>query len=226
MYRIWEIDFFRGIAIILMIIFHTIFDLSYYYGISINYSSGLWYYEGKLAALTFIFLSGICSNLSRNTIKRGIQIFLWGMLLTILTFFIDKSLYIKFGILHFLGISILFSSLFKNMDEKLLLIIGTFIIIVSNYIDKITVNFPYLFPFGLTDQNFASLDYYPIIPYFGVFLYGIVFYKIFYSNGKKLIKKDLKNNPVTYLGRHSLTIYLIHQPVIIFILSIIKKLLS
>jgi len=221
-HRIWEIDFFRGIAIILMITFHTIFDLSYYYGMNINYSSGFWYYEGKLSALTFIFLSGICSNLSRNTIKRGIQIFLWGMLLTITTFLINKSLYIKFGILHFLGISILLSPLFKNMNEKLLLIIGTFIIIISNYIDKITVNFPYLFPLGLPDQNFASLDYYPIIPYFGVFLYGILFYKIFYSKGKKLIKKDLKNNPITYLGQHSLTIYLIHQPIIIFILSLLK----
>jgi len=54
--RIFEIDLLRTVAIILMIIFHIIYDLNEFAGIDINYKSGFWYWEGRVAALIFIFI--------------------------------------------------------------------------------------------------------------------------------------------------------------------------
>ncbi|MCG0276295.1 MAG: DUF1624 domain-containing protein, partial [Thermosediminibacteraceae bacterium] len=66
MIRIVELDLFRGIAIVLMVIFHAVFDLSYYFGMDIDYTRGFWYYEGKLSALMFMAIAGISSCFSRS----------------------------------------------------------------------------------------------------------------------------------------------------------------
>jgi peptidoglycan/LPS O-acetylase OafA/YrhL len=91
--RIVEIDFFRGIAILLMMIFHTVFNLNYFLGINIEYAKGFWYYEGKLSAIMFMVLAGISSNFSKRTTKRGLKIFALGMLLTAITFLLDREMY-------------------------------------------------------------------------------------------------------------------------------------
>jgi uncharacterized membrane protein len=84
--RIWEIDFFRSIAIFLMVVFHIIYDLNQFSGIDLNYLSGFWYWEGRAAALIFIFLAGISSGFSRNTVRRGLKVFGLGLLITVITF--------------------------------------------------------------------------------------------------------------------------------------------
>jgi len=68
-----EIDLLRTVAMILMVVFHLVYDLNEFAGLDVNYWSGFWYWVGRAAAWTFIFLSGISSGFSRNTIKRGHQ---------------------------------------------------------------------------------------------------------------------------------------------------------
>ena len=62
--RLWELDVLRGIAIFLMVVFHFVFDLRVFFGFEeINYLEGFWYYEGRVAAITFIVLVGVVSSL-------------------------------------------------------------------------------------------------------------------------------------------------------------------
>lgn len=173
MKRIVEIDFFRGIAILLMMIFHTVFNLNYFLGMNIEYAKGFWYYEGKLSAIMFMVLAGISSNFSKRTTKRGLKIFALGMLLTAITFLLDREMYIKFGILHFMGISYLLSPLLKKIDTGISFLLGITIIIIGDIFYELTVNSPQLYPLGLMSKDFASLDYYPLFPYLGVFISGI-----------------------------------------------------
>jgi len=216
--RLWEIDFFRGIAIVLMVIFHTIVDLKDFYGYDIDYMSGFWSYVGKLSAILFILISGISSTFSKNNIKRGIIVFSFGMLLTLVTYIYDQSFFIRFGILHFLGISMILYGLISRAKLSYLLVISVAAISLGQIFDGMTVNTPFLFPIGLRNDSFSSLDYYPLLPWFGLFLIGVLIGKTIYTNKKAIFNVKVKYDPLSYLGKHSLFIYLIHQPVILVLL--------
>ena len=219
--RIWEIDFLRGISIIMMIIFHIIFDLRDIYNYPVYYDRGFIYYMGKVAVITFILISGISSSFSKSNVKRGLKILAIALGITIVTHLYSPALGIKFGILHFFGISMIVYPVFKNMNKYVLIVMGTLIIIAGGYSSNIVVTSNYLFPFGLISSSFVSSDYYPLLPWFGVFLYGIAAGRTFYKEKRSLFNFTLKNNFITFLGRNSLIIYVVHQPAVLLILGLI-----
>ncbi|HHW31926.1 MAG TPA: DUF1624 domain-containing protein [Clostridiaceae bacterium] len=226
--RIWELDFFRGIALLLMIYFHFIFDMNEMFNYPVSYTSGINYYIGKISAILFIFISGISSSLSRSNIKRGLRVLAIALVITVATHLYGAEFGIKFGILHFLGICMLLYPLIRPVNNYLLVIICTMAIILGYYAQKVVVPYNYLFPFGLTSISFTSSDYYPLFPWSGLFIYGVVFGKVFYSSKKSLLPFNPNNNvvvrAVSFLGRNTLLIYLIHQPVTIAILTLINYL--
>lgn len=221
--RIWEIDFLRGLAIILMIVFHFIVDLKDFYAFDVEYLTGFWFYVGKLSAILFIFTAGISATLSTSTLKHGIIIFFWAMLLTVVTYFYNPILYIRFGILHFLGISIASYRLICRLHPVWLMITGILGIIIGNIVAFLPTTLPYLFPFGLTTSSFTTMDYYPLAPWYGIFLFGIAIGKRFYHKRECLFSERLFLMPLGHLGRHSLTVYLVHQPLLLAILALIIK---
>jgi len=221
--RIWEVDFLRGTAIILMVLFHLLYDLNEFYGYKINYQEGYINLIGKSSALLFISISALSCSLSSSNFKRGLKILLLAFAITLITYIYDANTYINFGILHLIGTSILFYKFFKPFNAHLLLIMGTIIIIIGGFFSKTTIPTNFFFPFGLTNSSYTSLDYYPLFPYFGVFLYGMAFVKIFYPHKKSLLNFNLANNLISYLGQHSLAIYLIHQPILLGILYLLAK---
>jgi uncharacterized membrane protein len=70
-------------------------------------------------------------------------------------------------------------------------------------------------------SNFFSADYYPVFPWIGVFVYGIALSKILYREKKSLFKFNLKDNIISFAGKHSLLIYVVHQPIILLVLTLI-----
>jgi len=81
----------------------------------------------------------------------------------------------------------------------------------------------WLLPLGIQPASFASVDYTPLIPWFGAVLVGIGVGEFLYSGGVRQFTApyvpDLLLRPLAFLGRYSLLIYLVHQPVIILLLS-------
>ena len=231
--RLWEIDFLRGIAIILMIIFNYSFALSYLKIYNLNVGFLYWYVFPRFIGGMFIFLAGLSLTLMYNKIKnkkdtqkkfffRGLKIFSYGLLITIITFLTFPEAFIIFGILHFIGISIILGSFFLKF-RKLNLLLGLAIIILGFYLQNFVFDFPWLLWLGLIPQNFYTFDYWPILPWFGVTLLGIFFGNLLYKNGKRSFKiKDFSNTLITrfldFLGRNSLVIYLLHQPLLILLL--------
>lgn len=221
--RIWEIDLLRTIAIILMIAFHTVYDLNYYAEVKINYESPIWNYIAVLSGLLFIFISGISSGFSKNSFKRGLMVFGYGMLITFITYLFESKDYVRFGILHFLGISMMLFPILKRLRETFLILISIASIGIGMYFEKVILNTKLLLPLGIMYHGFSSIDYYPIFPYLGVFIFGIIVYKKVYINKKSVFKLKPNIPLIDVISRNSLNIYLLHQPIIIGIILFIKK---
>ncbi|MDE5990120.1 MAG: DUF1624 domain-containing protein [Clostridia bacterium] len=121
--RIWELDFLRGVCVLLMIFDHTMYDIGYFFAdawksvgnenLSLLVDLAKNYYSNSVLRLTaqhivvwiFALLCGISCSFSRNNLKRGVQASIIAMIITIVTFFMDDT--IKFGILHMFAFSIL-----------------------------------------------------------------------------------------------------------------------
>ena len=225
--RVWEIDFFRGIALLLMIYFHLIFDLKDIYGYNIDYTKGFNAFTGRAAGTIFILVSGISCIFSRSNVKRGIKILALAMLISLVTYFYNADMIVKFGVLHFLGVSILLYSLLERMKIKeninLLVIIATIIFVLGNTVKKITPDHDYFFILGITSDKFVSADYYPLVPWLGIFIYGVVIGKALYKDKKSAFKFSIRSNLISWIGRYTLPIYIIHQPLIILIIGLILR---
>lgn len=216
--RIWELDFLRGLAILLMVFFHLMFDLNEFFQVPIPYEHGVVYFIGRLAAVLFILLAGISCSLSRNNLRRGMKILAWGLVVTLVTSIAVPGLNIFFGILHFLGTSILLYHLIHELRPSLLFILGVLTIATGYAFEQITMPNHLLAPLGLLGDDFYSADYYPLFPWFGLFLWGTAFGKCLYPSKSSLFPGKPAHHLLSYLGKHSLWIYLLHQPILLLVL--------
>jgi uncharacterized membrane protein len=224
--RIWEIDFLRGLAIILMVGYHLLFDLGEFRGIprflgfSTNLSTAAWTVAHHFFAGLFVVLSGISSTLSRNNIRRGLKLLAVSFAVTAVTYLFDPASSVYFGILQCLAISILiYGAALKNAGplvcaagSAIVIAMGTALELIMRGVD---VPFDWLLPFGITSPLFSSYDYFPLFPWFGIFLAGAALGKSVYAPRRSLIPWRLPESFINAAGRHSLLIYIVHQPVIL-----------
>ena len=119
--RFWIVDNLRGVAIILMVYYHLTWDLVYFGVQKFDMLSGFWHYFAYGIASTFLFVMGVSLTISYNRVvqktgnphqfgrffQRGLKIFGWGMLITVVTYFAFGDGYVVFGILHLIGASVI-----------------------------------------------------------------------------------------------------------------------
>jgi uncharacterized membrane protein len=191
----------------------------------VTYESGLNFYLGKVAGSLFIIVAGISSSITKSNIKRAIKILVLALVITVFTHLYNANMGIKFGILHFLGTSILTTPLMSRLKGYQLVSLGTIVIAITAYISGITLNHDYFFLVGITTNSFVSSDFYPLVPWYGLFLYGLAVGKYFYKSRKSMVTYHPKENILTKAGRRTLVIYLIHQPIILVILELYNKIL-
>ena len=100
--RIWELDAFRGICILGMVIVHLLYDLNSAYHIPALQNSRLYRFALDWGAVLFLLLSGICATLGSRSVKRGLTVFAGGMVCSLATYlmyrlgFASKSIIIYF----------------------------------------------------------------------------------------------------------------------------------
>lgn len=219
-HRSWELDFLRGLSILLMVVYHTAFNLKEFYGLPVPYDHYLIYPLTKLFAGLFIAISAISCGFSRHNTKRGLLLLLIAYGITLVTYWLVPGSNIFFGILHFLGVSILLYPLLKRIPPLGLLILGLVIIFSNIWVYNIILSHNWLAPLGLTSSSFSSVDYFPMVPWLGVFLIGMAIGAWYYPHPRSL----LKPRPETWInrvGRHTLIIYVLHQPIVSGILYLL-----
>jgi len=244
--RLNIIDELRGAAVILMIIYHALYDLNVIFNLPLAFlfSPLMDLFRNCFISGPFIFIAGISANLSRNSLKRGITAFCLGLALTAATFIIAPSQLILFGILHMLGLSMIITHFLKPLLNKLPPKSGAaasavlfFVLygIPYRYIglgSLLKIKLPdflystnYPFPLGVHTSDFISSDYYPLLPW--IFLFFAGFYTGRYLTGAKLpeLFYRSRSKAIGWIGRHSMIIYLAHQPLLLALLYILFKII-
>lgn len=222
--RIWELDAFRGICILGMVAVHFVYDLVELYQLVLMPYPPLFKLIKNWGGVLFILLSGTCATLGSKSIRRGVIVFGCGMLCTLVTAgiyllgFYDSSIIIHFGILHCLGICMVAWDLFQRLPNWALGVTGGILILLGFLIQNLRVHTMLLFPLGFVFPGFSSSDYFPLLPNLGYFLVGALLGRTLYRTKKTLLPRvNPRNFPVRFFcfcGRHSLGIYLAHQPIL------------
>ncbi len=223
--RIWELDAFRGLCILGMVLVHLVYDLTELYRI-VDWQLPDWFhFLQRWGNIFFLLISGICVTLGRHHVKRGLVVLGGGMLCTLVTVgawklgFFSKGMCIWFGVLHCLGVCMILWSLFEKLPNWLLAIISAAMIALGLYLGEgSTVSYPWLVPLGFTYPGFESSDYFPLFPYLGFFLAGALLGRLIYSKKESLLPGVNQENFLVrlllFFGKHSLVIYLLHQPLL------------
>ena len=243
--RYWEVDAFRGVAIILMVFYHLTWDLNFFGVVQLDMVRGPWNWFARLIATMFITTMGISLVLSYNRSQkkggggnlfpkffwRGAKIFGLGLIITLATYlFLDfrgGRGFVIFGILHTIGFSIMIAYPFLPYRRRWLsLALGLLIVAVGFYIERLVSPSPWLIWLGVKQVGRLMVDYFPVLPWFGVALLGIVLGHTLYPGGiGRFSLSDALYVPpmrgLAFLGRHSLLIYLIHQPILLGILLLL-----
>ena len=233
MTRFLEVDALRGTAVLFMVIYHFAFDWNFFVSAIPGFYAGFWVYFARATAAAFVALAGLSTTLYANrkresgsewkpVLKRGAFIFLLGMAITFFTFLAFPAYAIFFGVLHLMGLSIVLGIPFLRRPRVAalagILIAGIGILFYQPGMQGVLPFVPVLLPGGV-----QSFDYVPLLPWFGVFLLGMALGNYFYPNGNPIKGLGWEQGNVwvqllARVGRKSLAIYLVHQPVLVGVL--------
>lgn len=225
--RYHALDALRGLSLLLMILHHLAIDLVMFELVP------QWLLDNVLVsffqpifASCFVALSGASSRFSRSNAKRGFKILVCAALVSAVTALTTKLLghnvTVTFGILHFLGAASLIYWLLRPVLDKAKIHGGVWLIafFVCGYFFPRPAQWPWLFFLGFSHPAMRSADYYPILPWIFMYLFGAWFADVV-SQGK--LPGWFYSIRVPFLeavSRHSLAIYLVHQPVIMALLQL------
>ena len=225
--RVPMLDIFRGAALIGMVFHHSLVSYEIVFGTTVDFLYTKAFVAIQLLFVAvFLLVSGICTNYSRNILKRGIIVFSAGMIMTLATCVVlprfgIEGLDIYFGILHMFGLSMIIYALAKKVFERVPALLGIilstllFIVYYAFYATGPTSKSWLLLIFGVLPESMLCYgDYYPLFPFFFLFITGTYIGK--YVKQQKFPDwfYTVRCLPLEFCGRKSLWIYVLHQPII------------
>lgn len=241
------LDELRGLSLISMILYHGLWDLVFLYGVY-----GVWvpWYLGipgqiwqQIGCWIFILLSGFCVQLSRHAVRRGLMIFGAGLLVTLVTGVFMPEDIVIFGILTFMGSAMILTGLLRPLFKKVPAWVG---LIVSGILFFVTYNVNvgtfgfgeiqlglvpagwyanYFTTFlGFMHPGFYSTDYFSLFPWLFMYWMGFFLYDVVGKERMEPLRHSICR-PLGWMGRHSLVIYLVHQPILYGLMTVLFSLL-
>ena len=223
--RIVWIDVIRGISIIAMITFHFAFDLMYF-GFAepdLIYQSD-WKLFERMIAFSFLFIAGLSLSIKHGSsinwksfLRRYGTTAICALLISTVTYILFNNNMIRFGILHAISVSGLISLLLLKLNSLSLASLAILVFLINLLIPQ-PVEGDYFWQwFIYTTETPNSLDYRPILPWIIPFIFGMASYQLFKNWGLLEARNSIIHKEIlflSWLGKNSLIIYLIHQPVL------------
>jgi uncharacterized membrane protein len=226
--RIPGLDMARGVAILCMASYHFSWDLEYFHYLEPGTtSSGLFWLYARLIASSFLFMAGASLSLGHGRgingqkfLRRFAVIVAAALGITIVTSIAMPQGAIYFGILHQMALASLLGLFVLRWPSPVLILIGVVALALPSFARNPLFDEPWLLWVGLSETVPHSNDYVPLLPWIAPFLFGMASTKLLINS--RFLEKFQSEKPVhhpvgralTYAGRHSLTIYLVHQPLL------------
>lgn len=229
--RFLPLDLARTAALFGMVIFHFTYDLEMF-GYITPGTMFLWGWQAfaTVIAGSFLFLAGFSLSLVHgagiNWPKAARRLLILGgaaALITTATYFAMPESFIFFGILHSITAASVvgFALLALRVPASLILLSGVAVLAATRWLKTTALDAPWLLWLGLGTQPRQSLDYEPLFPWLAPFLFGLALAKLAINFGlftPRTVSRPIPAKPLRLLawpGKHSLAIYLIHQPILI-----------
>tara|TARA_Y100000294_G_scaffold124693_1_gene116059 strand:+ start:525 stop:1208 length:684 start_codon:yes stop_codon:yes gene_type:complete len=214
--RIDELDSLRATALVMMLVLNFVTDLNHF-GIMNTETGDQWWWMARIAASLFVGISGVSYFLAHRleydftkTSGRTKRLIFWAFVITIITYIFEPSAYVRFGVLHLLALASIVAFPVARKPE-FALGIGLILLIIPLSSNS---NLVWL---GLRETGFIAVDYFPLNPWLGIFFIGLALASRIYPEGKPLIEIQWPEKWL-WFGRNTLTIYVIHQPILIGLL--------
>jgi uncharacterized membrane protein len=240
--RAFELDALRGLALLLMVLHHFAFDMRYIMQLNVFAFQETWWFENLLRPVflnVFLIVSGICCSFSRSNTRRGLRILAVALGFTAVTSIVSvvaqTDFYIFFNVLHLLALgTLLYAGLnwFERQKGRHLVWVDVALLLITVVFIWLGILLPHwqsygsiwLLPFGLLPDGFTGMaDYLPLIPWLGFFMLGAVIGRLAYSGGRTAFpgapaRLQAATRPIQFMGRNSLLIYALHQPILLAVL--------
>jgi uncharacterized membrane protein len=224
--RIEAIDLARGLALIAMAVYHFSWDLELFGYLDPGTTAHGWLrLLARCTASSFLVLVGVSLYLAhgrgirwRSFLLRLAMVAGAALAITIATWFAMPESFIFFGILHEIALASVLGLAFLRLPALLTLAAAALVIVAPWYARSAFFDHPWLSWAGLSSVDPRSNDYVPIFPWFGAVLVGIGLAQLAAWSGLTASLAEMRLPRMSLLrfaGRHSLIVYLIHQPILI-----------
>ena len=235
------LDSFRGLVLISMIAYHTVWDMVYIFGEKWGwYKSDLAYLWQQSICWSFILLSGFCWSFGKVKWKRGLTVFIAGLVISVVTMLVMPQNRILFGVLTLLGSCMLLmiplERALKHVKPEIGLVISFVIFLFVRHINDGYLGFGewklvklpealysnlFMTYLGFTEASFFSTDYFSLLPWCFLFITGYFLYQVFAERQLLQHLHKGKNQVLERLGKHSLVVYMLHQPLVYGVLNLV-----
>lgn len=225
--RLAVLDLARGIAVVTMAIYHFSWDLSWFGFVDWPVAQGfVWRSFAASIAGSFLFLAGVSLDLAhhkavrwRSFWRRLVVVIVAAAAISMVTYFTFGNSFVRFGILHCIAAASLIALPFLRQPFWVSLAGAVFLITLPAWAISSFFNGELWLWTGLGTPEFGSVDYVPVAPWAGVTLAGLALSKMFrrihmWDRLSRLSFSGSAGKSTRFLGRHSLPVYLLHQPIL------------
>lgn len=203
------IDAARGAALLLMLAFHWQVDRVDFFAQPGDYRQGIWWLTGKASVWLFLLLAGVVAK--RGAAGRNLRVAGAALLVSLATYLVMPEAYVRFGILHLLAAAGTCTPWLQSWSPGRLLVLAA-ALGAGWFLPDTPWTTSWVFG---PHAPAATIDHYPAIPWLGVYVAGLALGR---AGGRAWLAH--RALPVwlaglAALGRHTLLVYLVHQPVLL-----------
>jgi len=228
--RIAGLDALRGAAICAMIVYHFAFDLNWFRVFAADFNHDWqWLAFRALIVSAFLLLVGVSlvvaqrAGISRPRFWKRIALIAGcALLVTAGSYAVFPRSFITFGILHCIAVSSILAWPLVRYPAAAT-IVGLIVISIGLQVHLAVFDTPWLNWVGLMTHKPTTEDYVPLLPWFGVVCLGIGAGSWLVARGHAPLRPLSRRAPrwLCWLGRHSLLVYMVHQPVLLGALRLV-----
>jgi uncharacterized membrane protein len=230
-------DVIRGVAILLMIVYHFSWDLTFFGLANFQiFTDHWWIWFANIIVIMILGVMGISQVMARQRafnlssfLRRFAQITASAAAVSLATWYMDPGTYVFFGILHHIALASVLITGAILLPSVLLVILAALVFAAPHYFVIDVFAADWMLWLGLSPSPPSAVDYVPMAPWFAVPLLGIVVGRWFFNSDQAQVLLAWQPqfpllHGVRLAGRHSLMIYLVHQPVLYGALYLVTSL--